>query len=420
MSRIDQLIATLCPDGVECYDLGDIALIDGNGVDKKINENHQKVTLLNYMDIYRNRFIDESVLTMEVTATKRQVIECNIQEGDIFITPTSETMEDLAHSAVAIYTIDGAVYSYHVKRIRLKKKCMITSYYLNYLFRSSVLQNQILRKATGLTRFGLSSGNWSALRIPFPPYQVQEEIVRILDTFTNVVEELETELDARVRQYEYYRNYLLEDYDRFVGSIDTGSTFHHSLDEVCLPVDKIRWNENKGITFRYIDLASTDRTTKKIQDTLTINSKNAPSRAQQIVRSNDVIFGATRPTLKRYAFITDEFDRQICSTGFCVLRPDEKKILPKYLYYHICSTGFEEHVERYQKGSAYPAITDKDVKSFEIPILPIEEQKRIVSILDRFDTLVHDLKSGLPAEISARRKQYEYYRDKLLTFPPLK
>ena len=213
MSRLEELLQTLCPDGVEYVTLGDISIIDSSGVDKKIVDGERTIFLLNYMDVYRNSFIDKSVITMQVTASEKKIASCDIQQGDIFITPTSETIEDLAHSAVAIETIEGAVYSYHIMRLRLKKKSMITSFYLNYLFRSEHLQNQILHYASGLTRFGLSRGKWLSLIIPLPPMPVQEEIVRILDTFSSVVAELEQQLEAeqaaRVSQYEHYRNQLL-------------------------------------------------------------------------------------------------------------------------------------------------------------------------------------------------------------------
>ena len=209
MSRVEDLIQTLCPDGVEYVTLGDISIIDSSGVDKKIVSGEKIIFLLNYMDVYRNSFIDKSVITMQVTASDKKIASCDIQQGDIFITPTSETIEDLAHSAVAIETIEEAVYSYHIMRIRLKKKSMITSYYLNYLFRSEFLQNQIMHYASGLTRFGLSRAKWLSLIIPLPPLPVQEEIVRILDTFSGVVTELEAEQAARARQYEHYRNELM-------------------------------------------------------------------------------------------------------------------------------------------------------------------------------------------------------------------
>jgi type I restriction enzyme S subunit len=91
-------------------------------------------------------------------------------------------------------------------------------------------------------------------------------------------------------------------------------------------------------------------------------------------------------------------------------------VLPKWIYHNISASSFNSYIEKNQEGSAYPSISDAKVKSYKIPIPPLSEQQRIVAILDRFDALCNDLTSGLPAEIEARRKQYEYYRDKLLTF----
>ncbi len=172
-------------------------------------------------------------------------------------------------------------------------------------------------------------------------------------------------------------------------------------------VDTIKWKETDG-QYQYIDLASVDRETHQISETQTINADNAPSRAQQIVHTNDVLLGATRPMLKRYCYIEDRFDSQICSTGFCVLRAKEDIVIPRWIYHQISSTAFFAYVEKVQKGASYPAVSDVDVKAFKIPMPPIEVQREIVQILDNF--------TELTAELTARKKQYEYYRDSLLTF----
>ena len=91
-------------------------------------------------------------------------------------------------------------------------------------------------------------------------------------------------------------------------------------------------------------------------------------------------------------------------------------VLPRWLYYNIASTNFFMYAEKNQRGASYPMISDKDILRFKIPVPPMEEQARIVEILDRFDKLCNDLAEGLPAEIDARKRQYEYYRDKLLSF----
>ena len=104
------------------------------------------------------------------------------------------------------------------------------------------------------------------------------------------------------------------------------------------------------------------------------------------------------------------------STGYCVLRPNQEIVKPRYIYHHINSSLFYQYVETHQQGASYPAISDADVKNFTIPLPPLDIQQRIVNVLDNFDAICSDLKIGLPAEIDARKKQYEYYRDLLLTF----
>lgn len=183
-----------------------------------------------------------------------------------------------------------------------------------------------------------------------------------------------------------------------------------------MKTNNIKWKENADKDYAYIDLSSVNRANNEITETQTINTQTAPSRAQQIVLEDDVIFGTTRPTLKRFCYIPKKYDEQICSTGFCILRADKQQVLPKYLYFSITTTAFNDYVNRNQEGAGYPAISDAKVKSFKIPVPPLEEQERIVAILDKFDALVNDLSSGLPAEIKARRRQYEYYRDRLLSF----
>lgn len=185
-----------------------------------------------------------------------------------------------------------------------------------------------------------------------------------------------------------------------------------------MPTNNIKWNETKK-TYRYIDLTSVSRKNHMITETTEITAENAPSRAQKIVEKNDVIFATTRPTLRRFAIISDHNAGNIASTGYCVLRANSSQVLPKWIYYNISTSVFNEYVEKNQEGSAYPAISDTKVKAFKIPVPKISEQERIVAILDKFEALVSDISVGLPAELAARRKQYEYYRSKLLTFEPL-
>lgn len=182
--------------------------------------------------------------------------------------------------------------------------------------------------------------------------------------------------------------------------------------EVVHRTANIKWADVQDNEYRYIDLTSVDRLTHAIVNTQTITSENAPSRAQQIVRAGDVIFGTTRPMLKRYTLIPPEYDGEICSTGYCVLRPDTDATLPNFLFHLLGTDAFYAHVEANERGASYPAIADTAVKAFRIPVPPLEVQREVVKVLDTFIKL----EAELEAELEARRRQYKYYRDALLTF----
>ncbi len=188
-----------------------------------------------------------------------------------------------------------------------------------------------------------------------------------------------------------------------------------TLGDVCEKISNIKWIP--GQTYRYIDLTSVNRDANSIANDLPIvNESNAPSRARQVIKTGDILFGTTRPTLMRFCLVPDKLDNQLCSTGYCVLRTTDR-VINKYIYYHISSGPFKTYCKNTQKGTSYPAITDSEVKMYKVPIPSKEIQRRIVYVLDNFDAVCNDLNIGLPAEIEARHKQYEYYRDKLLTFP---
>ena len=146
---------------------------------------------------------------MIVSASDKKILDCNILKGDVFITPSSEILDEIGYSATAIEDIKGAVYSYHIMRLRVYNKEILHPEYLAYLFSSNSVRKQIRIKAQGITRFGLTLPRWKSIQIPLPPLSVQQEIVRILDKFTQLEAELEAELEGRKRQYEYYRNKLL-------------------------------------------------------------------------------------------------------------------------------------------------------------------------------------------------------------------
>ena len=185
------------------------------------------------------------------------------------------------------------------------------------------------------------------------------------------------------------------------------------LGEVCLKTENVRWTALSPETeFQYIDLASVSVLHRQIEDTQVITSETAPSRAQQIVRTDDVLFGATRPTLNRLCVVPPQYDGQICSTGFCILRANRTVLLPRFLFHCLQEPLFQRHVVSNQQGTIYPMISNKRVREFLIPLPPLAVQEQIVEILDKFTALIE----ALETERTLRTRQYAYYRNKLLRF----
>ena len=195
---------------VEWRELGQLGKFENIGTDKKINDGEKLVKLLNYVDIYHHKYIDSSIPQMQVSASDKKIEDCTVEEGDIFVTPSSETVDDIGHSSVVIENIPNSVYSYHIMRYRLFKKNMLLSYYINYAFDTDNVKKQILKKAQGLTRFGLSKDKFASILIPIPSLSEQTRIVEILDTFTASIENLKQQIAERRKQYEHYRDQLLD------------------------------------------------------------------------------------------------------------------------------------------------------------------------------------------------------------------
>jgi len=118
----------------------------------------------------------------------------------------------------------------------------------------------------------------------------------------------------------------------------------------------------------------------------------------------------------RACIIPTEYNGDICSTGYCVLRVDKKILLPRFLFFSLTVSNFKTYLSNNLTLGNYPSISNSALLEYEVPVPSLVDQQKIVSILDRFDRLANDLSSGLPAEMKKRRQQYEYYRDKLLSF----
>jgi type I restriction enzyme S subunit len=403
MSKIDDLIQKLCPDGVEYKTLGDVAeIVRGNGM-PKADLTDNGVGAIHYGQIYTHYGTWTNSTISFVNREKASRL-MKVNPGDLIVTNTSENIEDVC-KAVAWLGSTQIVTGGHATVI----KHHMNPKYLAYWFQSPSLFEQKKKLATGTKVIDVSAKQLSKIRVPVPPLAVQEEIVRVLDSFTSLEAELEAELEARKRQYEHYRNGLFKAAENDVqwstlGKISTkassGGTPTSGRSEYY--GGGIPWLRTQEVNFN-----SVTSTSLKITDEGLANSSATWIPKHSVIVA---MYGATaaKVAINEIPLTTN----QAC----CNLQIDPDQAEYRYVFYWIVSQY--EKLKSLGEGSQSNLNAGK-VKKFPIPIPDMEKQQRIVSILDRFDALVSDLSSGLPAEIAARRKQYEYYRDRLLTFKEL-
>ena len=421
---------------------------------------------------YRDKLLSEEYLnkvTKEMEEDRRLDI---VQLEEVVTIKNGKDWKKLSQGDIPVYGSGGEMgvfvdkYSYDKPTVLIPRKGSIDNvFYLDKpfwnvdtIFHTEIDGSKLIPKyfyyfiehydlnklSDNSTRPSLTQSTLNKLKIPLPPLSLQNKIVKVLDKFQILLSDtkglIPEEIEQRQKQYEYYREKLLtfdvECDSTHARTAVVTNNYYDILQEVSNIVevdieDKIELKKLLNITkkvdninwkvmdkeLRYIDLSSVNTGNKRIEATELITKTNAPSRAKQIVKSKDIIFGTTRPMQERLALIPDYLDNQVCSTGYCVLRSDKEIVKEKWLYYNLLKTDFYKYVELNQKGASYPAISDSEIKNYKIPIPPLHVQQHVVSILDKFDTLVNDIKEGLPKEIEQRQQQYEYWRECLLNFP---
>lgn len=406
MSKINDLIKELCPNGVEYKNIKELCRENFWVMPSTPNYQNEGIPYITSKNIKNGKVMFDNVKYITENDYKSISSNRTIKENDFLI-----SMIGTIGEVGIVKKEDLPFYGQNMYLLRLNVDLINIKYFYHY-FTSSMVRNLLIGEKNNGNQGYLKTKNIEMLKVPVPPLEVQEEIVKILDKFgkleAELEAELETELEARKSQYEFWRGKLLNmDYQKI------------KLLNLCDKVNNINWKDDNN-NYKYIDLSSVNRKNNQVVETSNISKENAPSRARQIVKTKDVLFGTTRPMLKRITLISQEYDNQICSTGYCVLRPNREKVVPEWLYFNLQTEDFYKYVENFQQGASYPSISDNAVKSYEISLPPIDVQIKVINVLTKFDKLTNDISEGLPTEIELRRKQYEYYRNKLLNFEELK
>lgn len=404
MSKLQELINKLCPNGVEFKKLKELAEIGTGSSDKKDANMNGK-----YPFFVRSKNIE-----------KHNAFEF---DEEAIIIPGEGGIGDIFHYIKGKYALHQRVYRIHFTCDSINVK--FAYYYLFAHFKSF-----IMKKAVSATVTSIRKPMIEDFFLPIPPIEVQEEIVRILDSFSDYA----AELQARKQQYEYYRNLLLT----FNPSAYGCGTDDEQKDGVTTWGGhnyKIQWKKlgdvfemRNGYTpsknnsefwvggtipwFRMDDIRENGRI---LSDSIQHITPSA-IKGKGLFEANSFIL-ATTATIGEHALIIADSLANQQFTNLKVRKSLSNLLVTKFIYYYMFIV--DDFCKKNTNVSGFASVDMDKLKRMPFPIPPLELQEKIVAILDRFETLVNDLTNGLPAEIAAVKDQYEYYRNKLLTFKKL-
>jgi type I restriction enzyme S subunit len=239
----------------------------------------------------------------------------------------------------------------------------------------------------------LSKRKLNAFPIPLPPLPEQRRIAHVLSTIQRAIAAQDNLI---VAAREVKRSLMQRLFTYGPGpepaptkQTEIGEIPEHwevvRLGEVVTKTEKVNPKINPEVRFRYVDVSSISRERLRIKGYTNYTGEKAPSRARKLIRAGDIIFATVRPYLKRIAVVPFELDGQICSTAFCVIRPNLHYVDASFLFYAVANDRFVARVSECQRGSSYPAVTDKDVLNETIPLPPLPEQRRIAHMLSAVD-----------------------------------
>ena len=388
MSKLEQLINKLCPNGVEYKAVKDVATITRGRVISKNYINNNQGNFPVYSSQTENNGELGYISTYDFDGEYLTWTTDGVNAGSVFYRTGKFSITNVCGLIKISDTNILTRFLYFVLYVEAKK-------YVNYGMGNPKLMSNVMAK----------------IKVPVPPLPIQEDIVRILDKFTELSAELTAELTARKQQYAYYRNDLL-----------SKNTNKKSLKQIALssrsggtPLKSnkdyyengiIPWLRTQEVVFNEIDKTDCFITELAVQKT---SAKWIPANCVIVAISGA---SAGRCAINKIPLTTNQHCLAI------EINPDVA--LYKYVFYCVCNQ-YADLIAK--KEGARGDLNSSRILSLEIPIpcpedkkKSLAEQQRIVDILDRFDKLCNDINEGLPAEIKARQKQYEYYRDKLLTF----
>ncbi|GAA8162521.1 restriction endonuclease subunit S [Helicobacter pylori] len=414
MHKIERLLQTLAPKGVEFKTLEEVFEIKNGYTPSKNNpEFWEKGTIpwFRMEDIRENgRILKDSIQHITPKALKGKKL---FPKNSIIISTTATIGE---HALLIVDSLANQRFTF----LNKKANCGI-ALDMKFFFYQCFLLGEWCKKNTNVSGFAsVDMTAFKKYKFPIPPLEIQQEIVKVLDAFTELNTELNTELKARKKQYQYYQNMLLDFKDIHSNHKDAKiKTYPKPLQTL------LQTLAPKGVEFRKLGEVINILKGKQLNKELLLDYGEYPVMNGGIHASGywneyntdypKIIISQGGASAGYVNYMTSKF---WAGTHCYAIELNSEKLNYKFLYYFLKNS--QTILMKSQFGAGIPALNKADIETLTIPIPPLEIQQEIVKILDQFSVLTTDLLAGIPAEIEARKKQYEYYREKLLTFKPLK
>ncbi|MGL2372422.1 restriction endonuclease subunit S [Helicobacter pylori] len=416
MHKIECLLQTLAPKGVEFKTLEEVFEIKNGYTPSKNNPEFWKngtIPWFRMEDIRENgRILKDSIQHITPKALKGKKL---FPKNSIIISTTATIGE---HALLIVDSLANQRFTFLSK----KANCDL-ALDMKFFFYQCFLLGEWCKNNTNVSGFAsVDMTAFKKYKFPIPPLEIQQEIVKILDAFT----ELNTELKVRKKQYQYYQNMLLDFNDINQNHKDAKMSVKTYPKRLKTLLQTLAPN---GVGFRKLGevCESTNKKTLKISEVSEVKNKGM----YPVINSGRDLYGyyhdfnndgenITIASRGEYAGFINYFNEKFFAGGLCYPYKvkDTNELLTKFLYFYLKTNEIQIMENLVFRGSI-PALNKADIETLTIPIPPLEIQQEIVTILDQFSALTTDLQAGIPAEIKARKKQYEYYREKLLAFKPL-
>ena len=407
MSKLDELIKELCPNGVEYKKLGEVCNFQNGFAFKSALFKENGEAILRITNISNGVINEEDLKYFLLDDYKENLDNYIVSKNDIVIAMSGATTGKIGiNNTSKKFYLNQRVGKFIPDTVKLNNRFLY-----HFLLSKSL---EILKISSGSgAQPNLSTENIKSLVIPAPPLEVQKEIEKILDNYTKSVEglkeKLNEELIARKNQYSWYRDYLLK-FENKVEIVKLKNIATEMYRGNGIKREEVRETGIPCVRYGeiYTDYGISFEKTKSYTDENLITNK-------KYIDYGDILFAITGESVEEIGKSTAYIGKEKCLVGGDILVMKHKQD-PVYLSYVLSTENAQKQKSKGKIKSKVVHTNATDIGEIEIPLPPLEVQKRIVEVLDNFEKICNDLNIGLPAEIEARQKQYEFFRNFLLTF----